>query len=68
MSKKYTIRKLLNNVFNCNETCNLKTPIQFSILDENGDEEIETLRPIGVFETEQGENSDEICFGFQRVK
>ena len=32
------------------------------------DETEETLKPIGVFSTEQGENSNEICFGFKRYK
>ena len=32
------------------------------------DEKEETLKPIGIFSTEQGENSNEICFGFKRYK
>ena len=31
------------------------------------DETEETLKPIGIFSTEQGENSNEICFGLRGI-
>tara|TARA_Y100001937_G_scaffold9628_1_gene11872 strand:+ start:355 stop:564 length:210 start_codon:yes stop_codon:yes gene_type:complete len=68
--KKYTIRKLINEILGCSKAIDIDAPIQFSILEnfnmDNEDEE--TLKPIGVFSTEQGENSNEICFGFKRYK
>jgi hypothetical protein len=68
--KNWTVRKLLNDVFNSNSSINLDTPIQFSIVENfnMSNEEEETLKPIGIFSTEQGENSNEICFGFKRYK
>ena len=71
MSRKWTVRKLLNNVFDMNSSINLDTPITFSICEghlEDSDMAEETLRPLGIFATEQGENSNEICFGFRRYK
>ena len=69
-AKRYTIRKLLNDVLGCSKTINIDAPIQFSILENfnMSDEKEETLKPIGIFSTEQGENSNEICFGFKRYK
>ena len=68
--KKYTIRKLINEVLGCNKAIDIDAPIQFSIVENlnMSDETEETLKPIGVFSTEQGENSNEICFGFKRYK
>ena len=68
--KNWTVRKLLNDVFNSNSSINLDTPIQFSIVENfnMSNEEEETLKPIGIFSTEQGEKSNEICFGFKRYK
>jgi len=68
--EQWTIRKLLNDVLGCNKALNIDAPIQFSIVENlnMNDETEETLKPIGVFSTEQGENSNEICFGFKRVK
>ena len=68
--KQWTIRKLLNDVLGCNKALDIDAPIQFSIVENlnMNDETEETLKPIGVFSTEQGENSNEICFGFKRVK
>ena len=67
--KIYTIRKLLNDVLGCNKAIDIDAPIQFSIVENlnMSDEKEETLKPIGIFSTEQGENSNEICFGFERV-
>jgi hypothetical protein len=69
-AKGYTIRKLLNDVLGCSKAINIDAPIQFSILENfnMSDEKEETLKPIGIFSTEQGENSNEICFGFKRYK
>ena len=68
--KQYTIRKLLNDVLGCSKAIDIDAPIQFSIVENfnMSNEEEETLKPIGVFSTEQGENSNEICFGFKRYK
>ena len=68
--KQYTIRKLLNDVLGCSKAIDIDAPIQFSIVENLNmfNEEEETLKPIGVFSTEQGENSNEICFGFKRYK
>ena len=69
-AKGYTIRKLLNDVLGCSKAIDIDAPIQFSILENfnMSDEKEETLKPIGIFSTEQGENSNEICFGFKRYK
>ena len=68
--KQYTIRKLLNDVLGCSKAIDIDAPIQFSIVENLNmfNEEEETLKPIGVFSTEQGENSNEVCFGFKRYK
>jgi len=70
MTKKYTIRKLLNDVLGCSKAIDIDAPIQFSILENfnMNNEEEETLEPIGIFSTEQGENSNDIFFGFKRYK
>ena len=67
---EWTIRKLLNNVLGCSKAIDIDAPITFSIVENFNmpNEEEETLKPIGVFSTEQGENSNEICFGFKRYK
>ena len=68
--KKWTIRKLLNDVLGCSKAIDIDAPITFSIVENlnTSNEEEETLKPIGIFSTEQGENSNEICFGFKRYK
>lgn len=68
--KKWTIRKLLNDVLGCSKAIDIDAPITFSIVENlnTSNEEEETIKPIGIFSTEQGENSNEICFGFKRYK
>ena len=68
--KKWTIRKLLNDVLGCSKEIDIDAPITFSIVENlnTSNEEEETIKPIGIFSTEQGENSNEICFGFKRYK
>jgi hypothetical protein len=68
--KKWTIRKLLNDVLGCSKAIDIDAPITFSIIENFNisNEEEETLKPLGIFSTEQGENSNEICFGFKRYK
>ena len=68
--KKWTIGKLLNDVLGCSKAIDIDAPITFSIVENlnTSNEEEETIKPIGIFSTEQGENSNEICFGFKRYK
>ena len=68
--KKWTIRKQLNDVLGCSKAIDIDAPITFSIVENlnTSNEEEETIKPIGIFSTEQGENSNEICFGFKRYK
>ena len=66
--KIFTIRNKLNYFLGCSKAIDIDAPIQFSIVENlnMSDEKEETLKPIGIFSTEQGENSNEICFGFER--
>ena len=51
IEKRYTIRKLLNDVLGCSKAIDIDAPIQFSIVENlnMNDETEETLKPIGVF-------------------